>query len=231
MAEEHNIPKVYDPASVEKKWYKYWEEHRYFHAEVEADKKPFSIVIPPPNITGQLHMGHALDNTLQDILIRWHRMMGDNTLWMPGYDHAGLATQIKVEEVLKKEEGKTRYDLGREEFIKRVWEWKDKYGDRIIEQLKSLGVSCDWERKRFTMDEGCSQAVREVFVSLYEKGLIYQGSRITNWCVNCNTALSDIEVEHEDDAGNLWYVRYPVVGEMETYLTIATTRPETMLGE
>ena len=231
MAEEHNIPKVYDPASVEKKWYKYWEEHRYFHAEVEADKKPFSIVIPPPNITGQLHMGHALDNTLQDILIRWHRMMGDNTLWMPGYDHAGLATQIKVEEVLKKEEGKTRYDLGREEFIKRVWEWKDKYGDRIIEQLKSLGVSCDWERKRFTMDEGCSQAVREVFVSLYEKGLIYQGSRITNWCVNCNTALSDIEVEHEDDAGNLWYVRYPVVGEMETYLTIATTRPETMLGD
>ena len=214
MAEEHNIPKVYDPASVEKKWYKYWEEHRYFHAEVEADKKPFSIVIPPPNITGQLHMGHALDNTLQDILIRWHRMMGDNTLWMPGYDHAGLATQIKVEEVLKKEEGKTRYDLGREEFIKRVWEWKDKYGDRIIEQLKSLGVSCDWERKRFTMDEGCSQAVREVFVSLYEKGLIYQGSRITNWCVNCNTALSDIEVEHEDDAGNLWYVRYPVVGKM-----------------
>ena len=231
MAEEHNIPKVYDPASVEKKWYKYWEEHRYFHAEVEADKKPFSIVIPPPNITGQLHMGHALDNTLQDILIRWHRMMGDNTLWMPGYDHAGLATQIKVEEVLKKEEGKTRYDLGREEFIKRVWEWKDKYGDRIIEQLKSLGVSCDWERKRFTMDEGCSQAVREVFVSLYDKGLIYQGSRITNWCVNCNTALSDIEVEHEDDAGNLWYVRYPVVGEMETYLTIATTRPETMLGD
>ena len=231
MAEEHNIPKVYDPASVEKKWYKYWEEHRYFHAEVEADKKPFSIVIPPQNITGQLHMGHALDNTLQDILIRWHRMMGDNTLWMPGYDHAGLATQIKVEEVLKKEEGKTRYDLGREEFIKRVWEWKDKYGDRIIEQLKSLGVSCDWERKRFTMDEGCSQAVREVFVSLYEKGLIYQGSRITNWCVNCNTALSDIEVEHEDDAGNLWYVRYPVVGEMETYLTIATTRPETMLGD
>ena len=231
MAEEHNIPKVYDPASVEKKWYKYWEEHRYFHAEVEADKKPFSIVIPPPNITGQLHMGHALDNTLQDILIRWHRMMGDNTLWMPGYDHAGLATQIKVEEVLKKEEGKTRYDLGREEFIKRVWEWKDKYGDRIIEQLKSLGVSCDWERKRFTMDEGCSQAVREVFVSLYEKGLIYQGSRITNWCVNCNTALSDIEVEHEDDAGNLWYVRYPVVGEADTYLTIATTRPETMLGD
>ena len=231
MSEEHNIPKVYDPASVEKKWYKFWEEHRYFHAEVEEGKDAFSIVIPPPNITGQLHMGHALDNTLQDILIRWHRMMGHNTLWMPGYDHAGLATQIKVEEVIKKEEGKTRYDLGREEFLKRVWQWKEQYGDRIINQLKCLGVSCDWERKRFTMDEGCSKAVREVFCSLYEKGLIYKGTRITNWCVNCNTALSDIEVEHKDDAGSLWYVRYPVVEEEGTYLTIATTRPETMLGD
>ena len=229
MAKE--LAKSYKPSEFEDRIYDFWMKGNYFHAEVDKDKKPYTIVMPPPNVTGQLHMGHALDNTLQDILIRWHRMMGDNTLWMPGYDHAGLATQIKVEEVLKKEEGKTRYDLGREEFIKRVWEWKDKYGDRIIEQLKSLGVSCDWERKRFTMDEGCSQAVREVFVSLYEKGLIYQGSRITNWCVNCNTALSDIEVEHEDDAGNLWYVRYPVVGEMETYLTIATTRPETMLGD
>lgn len=231
MSEEHNIPKVYDPASVEKKWYKFWEEHHYFHAEVEEGKDAFSVVIPPPNITGQLHMGHALDNTLQDILIRWHRMMGHNTLWMPGYDHAGLATQIKVEEVIKKEEGKTRYDLGREEFLKRVWAWKEKYGDRIINQLKCLGVSCDWERKRFTMDEGCSKAVREVFCSLYEKGLIYKGTRITNWCVNCNTALSDIEVEHKDDAGSLWYVRYPVVEEEGTYLTIATTRPETMLGD
>lgn len=231
MTEEHNIPKVYDPASVEKKWYEFWEKNRYFHAESEPGKKPFSIVIPPPNITGKLHMGHALDNTLQDILIRWHRMMGDNTLWMPGYDHAGLATQIKVEEVLKKEEGKTRFDLGREEFVKRVWAWKEEYGDRIINQLKCLGISCDWERKRFTMDEGCSRAVRETFVSLFEKGLIYKGTRITNWCVNCHTALSDIEVEHEDTPGHLWYVRYPVVGEEDTYLTIATTRPETIPGD
>ena len=231
MTEEHNIPKVYDPASVEKKWYEFWEKNRYFHAEPEPGKKPFSIVIPPPNITGKLHMGHALDNTLQDILIRWHRMMGDNTLWMPGYDHAGLATQIKVEEVLKKEEGKTRFDLGREEFVKRVWAWKEEYGDRIINQLKCLGISCDWERKRFTMDEGCSRAVRETFVSLFEKGLIYKGTRITNWCVNCHTALSDIEVEHEDTPGHLWYLRYPVVGEEDTYLTIATTRPETIPGD
>lgn len=231
MTEEHNIPKVYDPASVEKKWYEFWEKNRYFHTEPEPGKKPFSIVIPPPNITGKLHMGHALDNTLQDILIRWHRMMGDNTLWMPGYDHAGLATQIKVEEVLKKEEGKTRFDLGREEFVKRVWAWKEEYGDRIINQLKCLGISCDWERKRFTMDEGCSRAVRETFVSLFEKGLIYKGTRITNWCVNCHTALSDIEVEHEDTPGHLWYVRYPVVGEEDTYLTIATTRPETIPGD
>ena len=231
MTEEHNIPKVYDPASVEKKWYEFWEKNRYFHAEPEPGKKPFSIVIPPPNITGKLHMGHALDNTLQDILIRWHRMMGDNTLWMPGYDHAGLATQIKVEEVLKKEEGKTRFDLGREEFVKRVWAWKEEYGDRIINQLKCLGISCDWERKRFTMDEGCSRAVRETFVSLFERGLIYKGTRITNWCVNCHTALSDIEVEHEDTPGHLWYVRYPVVGEEDTYLTIATTRPETIPGD
>lgn len=231
MTEEHNIPKVYDPASVEKKWYEFWEKNRYFHAEPEPGKKPFSIVIPPPNITGKLHMGHALDNTLQDILIRWHRMMGDNTLWMPGYDHAGLATQIKVEEVLKKEEGKTRFDLGREEFVKRVWAWKEEYGDRIINQLKCLGISCDWERKRFTMDEGCSRAVRETFVSLFEKGLIYKGTRITNWCVNCHTALSDIEVEHEETPGHLWYVRYPVVGEEDTYLTIATTRPETIPGD
>lgn len=231
MTEEHNIPKVYDPASVEKKWYEFWEKNRYFHAEPEPGKKPFSIVIPPPNITGKLHMGHALDNTLQDILIRWHRMMGDNTLWMPGYDHAGLATQIKVEEVLKKEEGKTRFDLGREEFVKRVWAWKEEYGDRIINQLKCLGISCDWERKRFTMDEGCSRAVRETFVSLFEKRLIYKGTRITNWCVNCHTALSDIEVEHEDTPGHLWYVRYPVVGEEDTYLTIATTRPETIPGD
>ena len=231
MFEGNNIPKVYDPAIVEKKWYKFWEENNLFHAEVEEGKKPFSIVIPPPNITGQLHMGHALDNTLQDILIRWHRMMGDNTLWMPGYDHAGLATQIKVEEVLKKEENKTRYDLGREEFLKRVWAWKDQYGDRIINQLKNLGVSCDWDRKRFTLDEGCSRAVREVFCSLYEKGLSYKGTRITNWCVNCNTALSDIEVEHKDDEGHLWYCKYKVMGEEDMYLEFATSRPETIPGD
>ena len=172
MSEENNIPKVYDPVAVEKKWYEYWEKNGCFHVEADPSKKPFSIVMPPPNITGKLHMGHALDNTLQDILIRWHRMLGDNTLWMPGYDHAGLATQIKVEEEIKKEEGLTRYDLGREEFLKRVWQWKEQYGERIFTQLKSLGVSCDWDRKRFTLDEGCSKAVREVFVSLYEKGLI-----------------------------------------------------------
>lgn len=231
MSEEHNIPKTYDPASVEKKWYQYWEENKLFHAEPDPAKKPFTIVIPPPNITGQLHMGHALDNTLQDILIRWHRMMGDNTVWFPGYDHAGLATQIKVEEEIKKNEGLTRYDLGREEFLKRVWEWKDQYSSRIINQLKCLGISCDWDRIRFTLDEGCSRAVREVFVSLYEKGLIYRGTRITNWCVNCNTALSDIEVEHQDDAGHLWYIKYPVAGKPGTFLTIATTRPETIPGD
>lgn len=231
MAEEHNIPKTYDPASVEKKWYQFWEKNKYFHAEPDPDRKPFTIVIPPPNITGQLHMGHALDNTLQDILIRWHRMMGDNTIWFPGYDHAGLATQIKVEEEIKKNEGLTRYDLGREEFVKRVWAWKEQYSNRIIDQLKCLGISCDWDRIRFTLDEGCSRAVREVFVSLYERGLIYRGTCITNWCVNCNTALSDIEVEHKDDAGHLWYINYPIVGREGEYLTIATTRPETIPGD
>lgn len=228
---ENNIPTVYDPAQVEAKWYKFWLDNKLFHAEVEQDKTPFSIVIPPPNVTGKLHMGHALDNTLQDILIRWRRMQGYNTLWMPGTDHAGIATQIKVEEVLAKEEGITRYDLGREKFIDRVWDWKAQYGDRIINQLNRLGASCDWDRERFTMDEGCSKAVREVFVSLYEKGLIYQGSRITNWCPRCNTALSDIEVEHEEQPGHLWHVRYPVEGAEGEFLTIATTRPETILGD
>uniref|UniRef100_UPI00242EA885 valine--tRNA ligase n=1 Tax=Acidaminococcus fermentans TaxID=905 RepID=UPI00242EA885 len=183
------------------------------------------------NITGKLHMGHALDNTLQDILVRWHRMMGDNTCWLPGYDHAGLATQIKVEEELKKKEGLTRYDLGREEFVKRVWKWKEAYGDEIVTQLKSLGISCDWDRQRFTMDEGLSRAVREAFVSLYEKGLIYKGTRMINWCVNCRTALSDVEVEHQDDPGALWYIKYPIVGEKDQYLTIATSRPETIPGD
>lgn len=228
--EEKNIPSVYDPQAVEAEWYKFWEDNNLFHAEAEPDKQPFSIVIPPPNVTGQLHMGHALDNTLQDILIRWRRMQGYNTLWMPGTDHAGIATQIKVEEMLAKD-GLTRYDLGREKFIDRVWDWKHQYGSRILTQLKSLGASCDWQRERFTMDEGCSKAVREVFVALYEKGLIYQGNRITNWCPRCNTALSDIEVEHEEKPGNLYHVRYPVEGSDNEFVTVATTRPETILGD
>lgn len=226
---ENNIPTVYDPQSVEKKWYDFWEEQGLFHAEVDVEKKPFSIVIPPPNVTGQLHMGHALDNTLQDIEIRWRRMQGYNTLWMPGTDHAGIATQIKVEEMLA-QNGLSRYDLGRAAFIQKVWEWKQQYGGRIITQLKRLGASCDWQRERFTMDEGCSQAVREVFVSLYEKGLIYQGNRITNWCPRCHTALSDIEVEHEEQPGSLFHVRYRLEGSDE-YVTVATTRPETILGD
>ena len=227
---EKNIPTVYDPQAQEDKWYAFWEENGLFHADVDKDKTPFSIVIPPPNVTGQLHMGHALDNTLQDILIRAKRMQGASTLWMPGCDHAGIATQIKVEEMLAKE-GISRYDLGREKFIEKVWDWKRQYGDRITNQLKRLGASCDWQRERFTMDEGCSAAVREVFVSLYEKGLIYQGNRITNWCPRCNTALSDIEVEHEEKPGNLYYVRYPVEGSPDEYVTVATTRPETILGD
>ncbi len=226
---ENNIPKVYDPKTFEKKWYAYWEKNRLFHAEVEPQKTPYSIVIPPPNVTGQLHMGHAMDNTLQDILIRWRRMQGYNTLWMPGCDHAGIATQAKVEEALR-EEGLTRYDLGREKFLERVWAWKEKFGNRIISQLRSLGSSCDWERERFTMDEGCSRAVREVFVSLYEEGLIYQGTRITNWCPRCHTALSDIEVEHETEVGHLWHLRYRFA-DSDDYVEIATTRPETMFGD
>ena len=228
--EENNIPKVYDPKSFEKKWYGYWEENKLFHAVVDEEKEPYSIVIPPPNVTGQLHMGHALDNTLQDILIRWRRMQGYNTLWMPGCDHAGIATQAKVEGALR-EEGTNRYELGREKFLDRVWQWKEKFGSRIMSQLRSLGSSLDWDRERFTMDEGCSKAVREVFVSLYEKGLIYQGTRITNWCPDCNTAISDIEVEHETEQGHLWHIRYQVEGEPDKYVEVATTRPETMFGD
>ena len=229
MAQENNIPKVYDPQSFEKKWYKFWEENKLFHAEVDKSKKPYSMVIPPPNVTGQLHMGHALDNTLQDILIRFRRMQGYNAVWIPGCDHAGIATQAKVEASLR-EEGTNRYELGREKFLERVWDWKEQYGNRIMSQLRSLGSSCDWDRQRFTMDEGCSAAVREVFVSLYDKGLIYQGTRITNWCPNCNTAISDIEVEHENENGHLWHLRYQVEGE-DRYVEIATTRPETMFGD
>lgn len=223
------MAKVYDPVAAEESCYSTWEAEGMFHARENDAGNPFCIVIPPPNVTGQLHMGHALDNTLQDVLIRWHRMRGDNTLWMPGTDHAGIATQIKVEEVLAVD-GKTKHDLGRDAFIEKVWEWKQQYGGRIIHQLKKLGASCDWERERFTMDEGCSKAVREVFVSLYEEGLIYQGYRMTNWCPRCNTALSDIEVEHEEKPGKLYHVRYPASDGSEG-LVVATTRPETILGD
>ena len=227
MAKELN--KVYEPQAVETEIYNMWQEGGYFHAERDENKKPFTIVMPPPNVTGQLHMGHAMDATLQDSIIRFKRMQGYNALWIPGVDHAGIATQIKVEEELRKE-GLTRYDLGREKFLERVWDWKNRFGNRIVEQQKKLGASCDWDRARFTMDEGCSKAVREVFVSLYEKGLIYKGSRIVNWCPRCVTALSDAEVEYVDKPGHLWHIRYPLedgTGEV----IVATTRPETMLGD
>ena len=227
MAKELN--KVYEPQAVEAEIYKMWQEGGYFHAERDENKKPFTIVMPPPNVTGQLHMGHAMDATLQDSIIRFKRMQGYNALWIPGVDHAGIATQIKVEEELRKE-GLTRYDLGREKFLERVWDWKNRFGNRIVEQQKKLGASCDWDRARFTMDEGCSKAVREVFVSLYEKGLIYKGSRIVNWCPRCVTALSDAEVEYVDKPGHLWHIRYPLEdGSGE--VIVATTRPETMLGD
>ena len=224
------LPKVYEPQAVEKKIYDFWMKGGWFKGEIDPEKKPFSIVMPPPNVTGQLHMGHALDAALQDIVTRYKRMQGYATLWLPGVDHAGIATQIKVEEVLRREEGKTRYDLGREKFLERVWDWKGKYGDRIVEQQKSMGVSCDWERSRFTMDETCAKAVRETFCNLYEKGLIYKGSRIINWCPHCRTALSDAEVEYKDMPGHFWYIRYPIENSDES-LMVATTRPETMLGD
>jgi valyl-tRNA synthetase len=223
------LPKVYDPRDVEKKIYDMWTEGGYFKGVIDPQKEPFTIVIPPPNVTGQLHLGHAFDETVQDVLIRIKRMQGYSALWVPGTDHAGIATQIKVEEELRKE-GLTRYDLGREKFEARVWEWKNKYGSRIVEQLKTLGSSCDWDRERFTMDEGCSKAVREVFVSLYEKGLIYKGNRIINWCPKCTTALSDAEVEHEEQNGHFWHIKYPVK-DSDEYVIVATTRPETMLGD
>ena len=219
----------YDPSQIEEKWYDYWETHGVFHDEPKEGAEPFSIVLPPPNVTGQLHMGHALDGTLQDILIRYKRMQGYNVLWLPGKDHAGIATQVKVEKQIA-EEGLTKYDLGREKFLERVWQWKEKYGNTIGRQIRKLGSSCDWTRERFTMDPVCARAVREVFCSLYEKGLIYQGNRITNWCPRCQTALSDIEVEHEDEVGHLYYINYPVVGE-DSYVQIATTRPETIPGD
>lgn len=224
------LPKVYDPAAVEKKIYDMWQKGGYFKGVINPDKKPFSIVMPPPNVTGQLHMGHALDSTLQDILIRYKRMQGYAALWLPGTDHAGIATQIKVEEELRKSEGLTRYDLGREKFLDKVWDWKNKYGDRIVEQQKVLGASCDWDRSAFTMDKTRAKSVRETFCELYEKGLIYKGSRIINWCPKCRTALSDAEVEYKDMPGSFWHIRYPIEGSDEEFI-IATTRPETMLGD
>ncbi len=225
------LSKVYDPREVEERIYSQWEDAKCFAGVRDKNKKPFTIVMPPPNVTGQLHMGHAMDCTLQDILIRFKRMQGYSALWLPGTDHAGIATQIKVEEMLRVNEGLSRHDLGREKFLERVWEWKNTYGDRIVSQQKKMGASCDWDRARFTMDEGCSKAVRDVFVSLYEKGLIYRGSRIINWCPNCTTALSDAEVEYKEKPGNLWHLKYPIKGEDNRYVVVATSRPETMLGD
>ena len=229
MREGKTIPKVYDPSQTEDRIYSEWMERGYFRGEVDRDREPFCIVIPPPNITGQLHMGHALDNTIQDILIRWRRMQGYSTLWMPGTDHASIATEVRIVEDMA-EEGLTKNDIGREGFLKRAWEWKEKYGGRIVDQLKKLGTSPDWSRERFTMDEGCSHAVKEAFVRLYDKGLIYQGDRIINWCPECKTALSDAEVEHQEQEGNFWHIYYPIK-DTDERLTIATTRPETMLGD
>ena len=227
MAKE--LDKQYSPQNVEDRTYKFWCDHKYFHAEVNPDKKPYTIVIPPPNITGQLHMGHALDETLQDILIRWRRMEGYETLWLPGTDHASIATEAKIVEAMHKE-GITKEEIGREKFLERAWEWKAQYGGRIVEQLKKLGSSCDWDRERFTLDEGCSKAVREVFCKLYDKGLIYRGERIINWCPHCLTSISDAEVEYEDQAGHFWHLRYPFK-DGSGYLELATTRPETLLGD
>ncbi|MCL2121390.1 MAG: valine--tRNA ligase [Clostridiales bacterium] len=231
----------YDPKQVEERWYREWKEKGYFNAPVipkdskaaaavKSPKGPFSIVMPPPNVTGSLHLGHAIDNTIQDILTRFRRMQGYDTLWLPGTDHAGIATQAKVEEALAAE-GRSKYDLGRDKFVEQVWEWKHNYHGRIVEQLGSLGSSCDWERERFTLDEGCSAAVQEVFATLYEKGLVYQGDYLINWCPKCQTTISDIEVEHEEEEGLLWYLRYPVKDEPGRFITVATTRPETMLGD
>ncbi|MEG0713023.1 MAG: valine--tRNA ligase, partial [Niameybacter sp.] len=224
-----NLEKIYDPSTVEERLYKKWMDKGYFHAEVDKEKEPFTIVIPPPNITGQLHMGHALDNTLQDILIRYKRMQGYNTLWMPGTDHASIATEVKIVAKMA-EEGIRKEDIGREGFLERAWEWKEQYGGTIIGQLKKLGSSCDWERERFTMDEGLSKAVQEVFIKLYEKGYIYKGSRIVNWCPVCGTTISEAEVEHVESQGNFYHLRYPVVGSDE-FVELATTRPETLLGD
>ena len=224
-----NLEKNYDPKAIEEKWYDTWTGRKYFHAEIDREKKPFTIVMPPPNITGQLHMGHALDNTLQDILIRFKRMQGYAALWVPGTDHASIATEARIVETMR-QEGLTKEDLGREGFLKRAWDWKKEYGGRIVDQLKKMGSSADWDRERFTMDEGCSRAVKEVFVKLYEKGLIYRGERIINWCPHCLTSISDAEVEYEEQAGHFWHLRYKIIGE-DNYINLATTRPETLLGD
>ena len=224
------LEKTYDPSQIEDRLYRKWEEKKYFHAEVDRSKKPFTIVMPPPNVTGQLHMGHALDNTMQDILIRFKRMQGYSALWQPGTDHAAIATEVKVTEKLK-EQGIDKKEIGREEFLKHAWAWKEEYGNRIVSQLKKMGSSADWDRERFTMDEGCSKAVKEVFVRLYEKGYIYKGSRIINWCPVCKTSISDAEVIHEEQDGYFWHINYPVVGEPGRFVEIATTRPETLLGD
>jgi len=223
------LEKSYDPKKIEEKWYEIWEKKGYFEPTYDKDKPKFSIVIPPPNVTGALHIGHALNNTIQDVLARYKRMDGYDVLWVPGTDHAGIATQNVVEKEIAKE-GLTRYDLGREKFLERVWKWKAQYGNRIINQLKKLGASCSWSYERFTMDEGLSRAVREVFVRLWEEGLIYKGDYIINWCPRCQTALADLEVEFESVAGKLWYIRYPLE-DGSGYITVATTRPETMLGD
>ena len=224
------LAKTYDPKGLEERLYKKWMDNGYFHAKVNPEKKPFTIVMPPPNVTGQLHMGHALDETMQDILIRFKRMEGYEALWQPGTDHAAIATEVKVIEKLKKE-GIDKNEIGREEFLKHAWAWKEEYGGKIINQLKKLGASADWERERFTMDEGCSRAVQEVFIKLYEKGYIYKGSRIINWCPVCQTSISDAEVEHEDQDGFFWHINYPIAGEEGRFVEIATTRPETLLGD
>ena len=224
------LEKTYNPAEIEGRLYEKWLQKKYFHAEVNRDKKPFTIVMPPPNVTGQLHMGHALDNTLQDILIRFKRMEGYEALWQPGTDHAAIATEVKVINKLK-EEGIDKHDLGREGFLKKAWEWKEEYEDRIVSQLHKIGSSADWDRQRFTMDEGCSKAVQEVFIKLYEKGYIYKGSRIINWCPVCQTSISDAEVIHEEQDGFFWHINYPIVGEEGRFVEIATTRPETLLGD
>jgi valyl-tRNA synthetase len=229
MAKIHIMDKTYEPKQVEDKLYKEWMENDYFHAVIDHNKKPYTIVIPPPNITGQLHMGHALDNTLQDILTRWKRMQGYCALWLPGTDHASIATEAKIVAAMA-EEGITKDMIGRERFLEKAWEWKKHYGGRIVEQLKKLGSSCDWKRERFTMDEGLSEAVKEVFIRLYEKGLIYRGERIINWCPKCNTSISDAEVEYEEKEGHFWHIKYPIKDSNE-YIVIATTRPETMLGD